>query len=597
MLRKVFVFLLISVFTVGVSAQGVPAGFDLSNYGVRVEPDKRLMVVLAALEMARTVTADGKGEKLINTPLSEQGVKFREQLLLDNASLADDLRGRISLFVTQYKKRHAGATDAQLVAPFISMAYTLTPVPELNDPVVMTDLPGNLLDVLDFAPLVREFYRRSTISSKLDDYVKEYRIEADGTLRTSTRDMVSELLDYLHTRPRLAILERVKVATDKNKSKKTTLQQVETREHERRFNIVPEKLTAKGDIIFLNIRDDYHVIVPPDTDMSFSDARRAFLRFVVDPLVLDNSKDITAMRGWAKPLLDERRKADANVSPDIFLSASRSLVAAIDIRQAEFIRVRIATDQARQRIVTLKTDAEKRTVSADLEKFKQSLADEAALQLYEDYEKGAVFSFYFAEQLKGIEDSGFDIASSLREMIAGFDGAKETARVAASAEPRKRALTARESRKTNPGVRTAVAENPVTTRLLEIQKTIDAKDYTKANADLKQLLAQNPNEPRIYYNIGRVAGLVAAGLNEIEAQGQKLLEAKVAYTNVLNTATHTTDKALLSLTYVALARIYEFAENTSYAIQLYDKAIEIGEVTGGGFRDAMAAKQRLIKPR
>ncbi len=34
-------------------------------------------------------------------------------------------------------------------------------------------------------------------------------------------------------------------------------------------------------------------------------------------------------------------------------------------------------------------------------------------------------AFYFADQLKGTEDSGFDIASSLREMIATLDASKE----------------------------------------------------------------------------------------------------------------------------------------------------------------------------
>lgn len=593
-MRRIFGFLFVLFLTIGADAQ--PAGLDLSNYGVRIEPDKRLIVVLAALEMASGPNAAGTEEKLINTPLSGGGARFREQLLSDNATLPDDLRRRISIFIAQYKKRHPKTSDADVIAPFISMAYTLTPVPDLNDPVITNDLPGSLLDVLDFAPLVREFYRRSTIGSRLDDYVKDYRAEADGVLRTSAREMVSELLDYLHTRPKLTFAERVTVETGKSKSKKGALTKVELREHQRRFFLVPEKLSAKNNINFLNIRDDYYVIVPPDTDLSFSEVRRAFLQFVVDPLILNNSREIATVRDWVKPLLDERRKTNSEISPDIFLTASRSLVAAIDVRQAEYIRSRIATEQARERIARIQTDSEKRVVSAELEKFKQTLSDEAALRLYEDYEKGSVLSFYFAEQLKGIEDSGFDIASSLREMIAAFDPVKETARVAASGDARRRALAVREERKTHPEVRTAGADNPVTTRLLEIQKTIDAKEYPKATADLKVLLAQNPSEPRIYYNIGRVAGLAAAGIEDPEAQARKLLEAKVAYENVVRSVTSTTDKALLSLTFVALARIYEHFNDNTYAIRLYDEAIKLDDVTGGGFREALAAKQRLLKP-
>src|SRR5687767_13895147 len=103
-MRKIF--LAVIIFLSILDAAGQTAGFDLANYGVRIEPDKRLMVVLATLEMAEITDASGKTEKLINTPLSKKGTEFRLQLLRDNASLNGDLKRRISTFVLQYKKRH-----------------------------------------------------------------------------------------------------------------------------------------------------------------------------------------------------------------------------------------------------------------------------------------------------------------------------------------------------------------------------------------------------------------------------------------------------------------------------------------------------------
>ena len=593
-MQRVFLFVLLVVFSASVFGQAPASGFDLTNYGVKIEPDKRLLVVLASLEMAATTNADGTVTKLINTPLSTDGAKFRDQLILDNASMPADLRLRISTFVTQYKKRNPKATDAEIVAPFISMAYTLSPVPELADPLITGDLPGKLLDVLDYSPLVREFYKRSLISSKLDSYIKTYREQADGRLRTSVRDMVSELLEYLHTRPQLIFSEKVRVETKRPKSKEV-LVKTEIREHDRRFFVVPENLAAKGDINFLNIRDDYYLIVPPDTDVSITEGRRAFLRFVIDPLILANSKEMIAVRDWTKPVLDELGKTNSTISPDVLLAMSRSLVAAIDIRQAEFTKIRVATDQVRQKLPTLKTDSEKTALTTELTKQKVAFSDEAAQQLFEEYENGAVLSFYFAEQLKGVEDSGFDIASSLREMVAAFDPVKEVNRISDTAEARKRALAARQERKSHPDTM-AVVESPLTGKLIAIQKVIDARDLVKANADLKQLLKEYPSEPRIYYNIGRVAGLSAVGVQDPEVVAQRLLEAKVAYTNVLNTATGGTDKSLLSLTYVALARIYEFDNNSAYAIKLYDEAIKLDDISGGAFREAIAGKQRLLKP-
>ena len=53
--------------------------------------------------------------------------------------------------------------------------------------------------------------------------------------------------------------------------------------------------------------------------------------------------------------------------------------------------------------------------------------------------------------------------------------------------------------------------------------------------------------------------------------------------------------ALRSLSYVALAKIYEFFDDKTYAIGIYDSAIKLGDVNGGAYREALAAKQRLIK--
>ena len=593
-MKKAFFLFLLCVLAAGAYAQNVPAGFDLSNYGVHIEPDKRVLVVLATIDAARTQNTPGQPSRLVNTKLSPAGTAFRTRLETE-LTVPDDLRQKISTFLTLYKRRRATSADAEIVTPFIAMAYSLSQPPDLSDPVITTDLPGDLLDVLDFAPLVREFYRRSGISAKLDTYVKDYQAETDSRLRGGAREMVSEMLDYLHTRPQTIYAERVKVQQDK--TKRTALKNTEIREHERKFTIVPEMLAPAGNVQFLNIRDDYNVILPPDTDLSQSEARRAFIQYVVDAIVLTHANEVSTVVPGVKQLLDERRKINPNISPDAYLAVSRSLVAAIDAKELEFARVNSATYLSRQKLATLKTDEEKKKVTADLEKFKQAQADETALRLSEDYENGAVLSFYFAQQLRGMETAGFDIAASMREMLLAFDPAKESNRLAEFADARKRAAAAREAGKTS-FVVTDIArtvENPVTVRLLEIEKTISDKEFAKASTDLKALLKANPSDSRIYYNLGRVSMLEAANMKDADEQAKKIIEAKNAYAGVLTSATPNTDRALLSLTYVALARIYEIDDNKEYAIKLYDKAIELGDVPGGGLKQAIEGKQRLVQ--
>ena len=591
----------------------------MTQYGVKIEPDRRLIVVLASLEAAG-----------LETSLTEKGRDFRQKLRADLTSLNPDLRQKMAFFLTQYKKRHDKATDAELVAPFISMAYTLGPVPDLTEPARATDLPGDLLEVLDFSPYVRQFYRSpikvadgaagertTTVGARIEEYYKEYQATGDA-MRPSTIRMVRDLLDYLNTRPQTVYLDQVKTEVQKAKSKKTTLSKVETIERERRFYIVPDLLAQSGTINFRNIGDDYYAIVPPGTDLSESEVRRAYLQFVLDPIILKNAKDISTFKDPIKTLLDERRKANADISPDIFLAVSRSLVAAIDARQVYFQKFQEATTEARRKAnagakpVSESTDAQGRKVAKWSDelyvidgKFVMPVAeDEMNLKLSEAYERGAVLAFYFADSLKGLEESQFDIASSLRDIILSLDTKKEENRLAENAEARKRAVLAREERRKTAAT---IVENPLTKRLSEVEPLIKSQKYTQAETELNELLKANPSESRVFYALGRVKSLSAAsiaGVENVEKRNNLLVEAKSFFTKVLEIEDEKLkkpelnkkpDTALISLTYVALARLYEYYDENAYAIKIYEKVISMGDMQGGGYQEAVVARERLLK--
>lgn len=624
MKKKVFLVFLTAIFSLSAFAQNQPQSFDLSRYGVRIEPDKRLIVVLASLEAAG-----------LEIPLNNQGAEFRQKLRTDLEKLNPDLRARMRLFVDQYAKRFAEEYKKRfqdkerqedfaamferyrrnalsdddkkkflakydtfipaLISPFISMAYSLSPVPDLSEPPRSIDLPDDLLEVLDYAPLAREFYRTSGIKERLDDYVKGYQTEGDK-MRPSAVQMVGDLLEYLHTRPDTTYIEKVNVeAQSAKKKKKTTLKNTELRERERRFFIVPEMLAPRGTVNFRNIGDEYYAIVPPATDLSDSEARRAFLQFVVDPLVLKNAKDIVPHTAGIRALLEERRKENPNISPDVFLAVARSLIAAIDAKETEFRKTRIATAQARRKIDVTKGDDEKRKVAAELESFKRNLQDETALQLSEAYKNGAVLAFYFARQLDGLAESGFDIASSVRDMILSLDATKEANRLEEYAEARARAEKLREERRSGETAPPAITENPVTKSLLGIEEVIKTKNYAEAERQLNQLLNDAPGEAaRIYYTRGRVASLAAEAAANVEERKKRLQEAQIFYSNVIRSASKQTDPLLLSLSYLALGRIHEFFGESEYAIKIYEAAIKIGNV-GESYKEAVAARERLMK--
>jgi hypothetical protein len=614
-MKKVLFLALVTLFSFGAAhAQNTSQSFDLSQYGVKIEPDRRLIVVLASLEAAG-----------LETPLTEKGREFRQKLRADFASLgvppADgttSLQQKMKFFVDQYKKRHAGKSDAELLAPFISMAYALGPVPDLNEPARATDLPGDLLEVLDFAPLVRQFYRSNikvadgagektvAVGARIEEYYKEYQATGDA-LRPSTVRMVRDLLDYLHTRPQLTYIEQIKTEVQKGKSKKTTLATTETRERERRFYIVPDLLAQNGTVNFRNIGDDYYAIVPPGTNLSESEVRRAYLQFVLDPIILKNAKDISTFRDGIKALLDERRKTNPEISPDIFLAVSRSLVSAADARQIFYQKYQEATSEARRaanqgrKPISESTDAQGRKVVKLTDelflidgRFAMPRAeDEMNLKLAEAYERGAVLSFYFANGLKGLEDSQFDIASSLRDIILSLDTKKEEARLAEYAEVRKRALAAREEEKKKA---LALLENSIFKKLEKVEPLIQSQNYTQAETELKTLLQTNSTEPRLFYALGRVKSLSAAIITDPERRDALLREAREYFTKVVDeNAPQKPDEALASLTYVALGRIYEYYDQNAYAIRIYEKVISMGDMQGGGYQEAVSARARLLK--
>src|SRR6185369_16441587 len=107
----------------------------------------------------------------------------------------------------------------------------------------------------------------------------------------------------------------------------------------------------------------YYAVVPEGTDPSSSELRRAYLQYVIDALVLRFNKDIALRREQIKQILTERTKAGAQVSPDVFLNVSRSLVTAADARYDEVRRLESLSRDTRARFTAAKTDADKAAIA------------------------------------------------------------------------------------------------------------------------------------------------------------------------------------------------------------------------------------------
>ena len=591
-MKQYLLIVLITLLSTGlVSAQQVQqrpgATFEISEYGVEFQADPRLILVMAALDVAGLDT----------TPAGRQPSAFRTKLRRDVANLDPALRDKMKAFYER-NKLPAPATPADQAARYVSLALALGPAPGFDAPERSEDLPAGLLDVLDFAPLVQEFHRRSGIDDHMVEYVRAYQAEGDR-LRAPTTEMVRALLTYLHTRPITSSGERVEVKNPNKKSKEKTYS---FRQKERRFLILPDLLAARGAINFRIIGDDYYAVVPEGTEPSSSELRRAYLQYVIDALVLRFNKDIALRREAIKQILNERQKAGGQVSPDVFLSVSRSLVTAADARYDEMRRLEFLARDARARLAAAKTEADKATIGKAAQDEKKAIQDETIARLAEEYEKGAVLSFYFADQLKGIESAGFDLANFFPDMIASFDPARELKRPAEYAEAVQRATATREARlaarrsASEVSVEASGKEAALVRDLAAIEDTLRNKDYNDAENRLREMLKDYPGEPRIFFALGQTASLAASDATDENVQAERLNRALGHYRMAVAASSPESDKAIMSRAHEAMGRINLFLENNAEAAKQFDEAIKIGDVRGGAYKEAVEGRKKINQP-
>lgn len=561
---------------------------DLSDYGIRIQPEPRLVVMMVALQAAG----------FDPTPKGKQPAAFRAEVERDLANLDPDLRRRMREFFERNNKALASAPPAEQAARYISLAFALGPIPGLEPPARTDDLPGGLLDVLDFAPLVREFFTKSDLDEHLPAYLKKYQaVGDDQEFRRTSFLMARAMANYLHTRPQLTAVETLIVKTPDGKNQRAKR---ETREHERRFFLVPDLLAATGTINLRVIGDDYYVILPPTSNPAAFEVRRAYLRYLIDPVVFKYAKDIAAQRGPISQLINSQSKTPI-ATVETFGVVARSMVVAADVRQMLTGTIAYLSNDARNRIDGATDTATRTAISKELARQKSEMTDEAVAQLAEEYEGGAYLDFFFAEKFEGLESSGFDISQLFPDMMTSFSATREQGRLGDVAAVRDRALKVRAARRASNQV-AAVEPEPDALRraalaqgLSEADELIRLRNFEQADTKLKRLLLDFPGDPRIFFAMGRAASLSAQDVIDETLQAERLNRAYVNYQNVVLQASADAEPALVSRAHVAMARILEFQEKSPEALKEFEAAIQLGNIPGGAYQDALAGKQRLTQ--
>ncbi|HZG53147.1 MAG TPA: hypothetical protein VEZ40_13520, partial [Pyrinomonadaceae bacterium] len=523
---------------------------DLSDYGVRIEPEPRLLVMMAALDAAG----------FDPTPAGRQPSEFRALVRRDQENLDAELRARLRRFYELNRLKDPAATPAQQAARYVSLAYALGPAPAFAAPARSDDLFAGVLDVLDFAPLLREFYSKSGIAERLPAYLAAHQTEGDR-LRPQTSEMLRAVLTYLHTRPVTLALERVPVKNPSAQPKKNAPPAYITRERERRFRLVPDLLAVPGSINFRVIGDDYFAVVPAGIDPASSEVRRAYLQYVIDPVILRFNRDIALKRAEIRALLDERAAAApaADAATDVFAAVARSLVIAADARMNFAARARALTEQTSARLQRAK-EPERASIVKESQADRAVIEDELTAQLADAYERGAVLAFYFSEQLRDQEIAGFDFSDFFSDMMARVDVARERVRPAEYAAARERVANLRReaarasANRTGEETRADHARAALDKSIADINQLLRAKNYAEAETRLRALMAENGGEPRIFFAMAQAASISASDAFVETVRDERLGRALANYRLAINAATSESDRPLISRAYTAMGR-------------------------------------------
>lgn len=578
------------------------ASLGLTDYGIEVAPDPRLVVMMAALDAAGWDP----------TPAGGRPSVFRELVRREQASLDPALRNRLRDFYARNALKDIADdpktseneavryTPADQAARYVSLAYTLGQPPAFEAPARSDDLPSGVLEVLDFVPLVREFYKASGFDARLPNYVNMYRAAGDK-LRAPTLDMARGVLSYLNTRPETIIAERVKVtppSPGKKKDEKKVVTNTVLREHVRHFNVVPDLLAAPGAINLRAVRDDYFVIIPPDTDPRLGETRRAYLQFVADPLVARFSREVAERRPDIRRLLEaEQARRGRTFGPDVFLVVARSLVAAADARMDELVRLRALQLETSRRLQGAADQAAKDAALKESKEREVAVKESTTAQLAEAYERGAVLSFHFADQLRGFEGSGFDVSNFMPDMVAAFNVERELKRPAEFAPVVARV---RERRSTLASAVEPAEAPPTDERRAALVKSLNdvgellrLRNYEEADARLNALKGEYADEPLVYFTLGQAASLSAQEAIDEALQAERLNAALGHFRQAVLFATPETDASIVVRAHLSSGRILAHLERREDALREFDAVISATKPTDRFYQEAVAEKKKL----
>lgn len=551
------------------ATQEVQQALYPKDFNVFTFSDDRILITMAALNLAGyDYESDGK--------FSALRAQMREDLKTTDPALV----AKMQSFYRSH--RSSAREEIAQVSPYIGLALCLGNAPAFETPPLVEKLPLDVRDVIDFVPLLREFYGRSAIKELLPKYktsLENLRLEYERAAGV----VLYETISYLHTQPILFLPPAPifspdeEMSTDKQKQKEEENREKKaaqlTQPRMRRLLIFLNPFAPAGSIIQRNdvlngtdtsvqrrLGDDYFIVASEQSLREY--VRYGFLRFVLDPIVGKRTVEIANLREKIASLLENLPQAKEKAKRNVYEVVGDSLARAASLR-----------------IIAV----------ANRSSFTE---DEAAYLLSQYYEQGAVLVFHFYNGLQGLERVGIDVKEFVEPYLNNIDFAREAKRLEETKEARLRFEKKR------------LEQRQAVKSIVDLDDLIKRRQYDQARQTIEQMLQQQPNNARALFALAQINNNQPSKVEldedsteeeKISAQEERLSRSVKLYREAIAAVT-VEEQWIASQCHVLIGRILDFVEQRQAAISEYEKAIKIGDIPKGAYKEALEGKQRPYTP-
>ena len=339
--------------------------------------------------MAAALNACGYDEGLDDS--APVRVRVRDEI---NRSLAksEDARAKrdkVCLYIAQH--RLTGSVGD--ISQYISLALYLSPPPELETTVDLPEMPPDSTQVVEIAPLLRDFAAA---------------VDLHG-IWLAVHRTYDEETDRLHDS-----LSKMIVATN------LYLKMPASTYDGRRFVVVIEPMLSPSMVNARVYGTDYVVVVSPvNGKLRITDVRHIYLHYVIEPLLFSRSNAIDRMQ----PILKEIHDAplEFRYRSDTVALTVECLIKAIEARI-------IDTGIPEYKIPAGVQRSDLPHYEHERQLYQQKVDAVRLAAVHHDMTQGFVLTQYFYEQLLEFEKNPAGLGDTIGEMVYGMDVAQQVHR-------------------------------------------------------------------------------------------------------------------------------------------------------------------------